>query len=148
MSLIEANQLADRIVGWHGLCLGILEALEQLRNTLLQQVLAITNKSDSDDPTDKATGDNSEANAKRKKQQEKDALLLSRVLNSRSHRSGTEKKSTADQSLEVLNTLALGTYHTTRNGLTGVVSSHRKRFFVASIELKIEKVTNCTMSMY
>lgn len=143
MSLIEANQLADRIVGWHGLCMGILEALEQLRNTLLQQVLAITNKSDSDDPADKATGDNSEANAKRKKQQEKDALLLSRVLNSRSHRGGAEKKSTADQSLEVLNTLALGTYHTTRNGLTGVVSSYRKNIFVASIELKIEKFINC-----
>ncbi len=148
MSLIEANQLADRIVGWHGLCMGILEALEQLRNTLLQQVLAITNKSGDDDSADKATGESSEANAKRIKQQEKDALLLSRVLNSRSNRGGTEKKSTADQSLEVLNTLALGTYHTTRNGLTGVVSSYRKQFLIPSIELEIDKVVTCIISMH
>lgn len=120
MSLKEANQLADRIVGWHGLCIGILDALEQLRQTLLQQVLAITNKERDDAVADKNNGDNSETNAKRMKQQEKDALLLSQVLNSRSHVSGADKKSTADQSLEVLNTLALGTYHTTRNGLTGV----------------------------
>eukprot|EP00536_Pseudo-nitzschia_multiseries_P009254 jgi/Psemu1/288335/fgenesh1_pg.253_\ len=90
MSLIEANQLADRILGWHGLCLGILDALEQLRQTLLQQ--------------------------KRMRQREKDALLLQQVLHSRNQ----SKKSTSEQSLEVINTLAMGTYHTTRNGLTGV----------------------------
>ena len=132
MSLKEANQLADRIVGWHGLCIGILDALEQLRQTLLQQVLAITNKERDDAVADKNNGDNSETNAKRMKQQEKDALLLSQVLNSRSHVSGADKKSTADQSLEVLNTLALGTYHTTRNGLTGVVSFVSCRFLPIS----------------
>jgi len=122
LSLKEANQLADRIVGWHGLCVGILDALEQLRQTLLQQVLAITNKNKDDDSAEIDSSDRGVTSEKRKKQQEKDALLLRQVLNSRSHMSGTEKKSTADQSLEVLNTLALGTYHTTRNGLTGVVS--------------------------
>ncbi len=132
MSLKEANQLADRIVGWHGLCIGILDALEQLRQTLLQQVLAITNKSGDDVVADKNNGDNGETNAKRMKQQEKDALLLSQILNSRSHVSGADKKSTADQSLEVLNTLALGTYHTTRNGLTGVVSCERTCYFFQS----------------
>jgi hypothetical protein len=33
----EANQLADRVVGWHGLCLGILNSLEQLRQDLLEE---------------------------------------------------------------------------------------------------------------
>lgn len=130
MSLKEANQLADRIVGWHGLCIGILDALEQLRQTLLQQVLAITSKRNDDVSADKGTSDNGETNARRIKQQEKDALLLSKVLNSRSHVSGADKKSTADQSLEVLNTVALGTYHTTRNGLTGVVSCLESDFLV------------------
>eukprot|EP00534_Pseudo-nitzschia_fraudulenta_P007829 CAMPEP_0201147704 /NCGR_PEP_ID=MMETSP0851-20130426/9237_1 /ASSEMBLY_ACC=CAM_ASM_000631 /TAXON_ID=183588 /ORGANISM="Pseudo-nitzschia fraudulenta, Strain WWA7" /LENGTH=585 /DNA_ID=CAMNT_0047423631 /DNA_START=5 /DNA_END=1762 /DNA_ORIENTATION=- len=133
MSLKEANQLADRIIGWHGLCLGILDALDQLRQTLLQQVLAIAQKNryddndnvdDDVDDGDGADGKNADAdndsqqkNSNRQKQQEKDALLLQQVLNSRSH-SGS--KSTSEQSMEVLNTLALGSYHTTRHGLTGV----------------------------
>ena len=142
MSLKEANQLADRIVGWHGLCIGILDALEQLRQTLLQQVLAITNKHRDDTEADKTTSDNVETNAKKIKQQEKDALLLSQVLNSRSHVSGTDKKSTADQSLEVLNTLALGTYHTTRNGLTGVVS------FRSSISLFLTNLSRFLLQFY
>jgi len=123
MSLKEANQLADRIVGWHGLCTGILDTLEQLRQTLLQQIVAVTSQNSDDDSTDRNTSDNgdtSEMNAKRKEQQEKDALLMQKVLNSRSHLSGTVEKYTSDQSLEVLNTLALGSYHTTRHGLTGV----------------------------
>jgi hypothetical protein len=33
----EAHQLADRCVGWHGLCLGILNSLEQLRQDLLEE---------------------------------------------------------------------------------------------------------------
>ena len=113
-SLREANQLADRVVGWHGLCVGILDALEQLRQTLLKQVLSITIK-DRDDNTSSAT---------RMKQEEKDALLLQQVLNSRSHVRGSDgdKKSASEQSLEVLNAVAMGTYMTTRNGLTGVVS--------------------------
>jgi len=121
MSLKEANQLADRILGWHGLCLGILEALEQVRQTLLQQILAITNKtSDEDDSADKKLKDTKETIAKRLKQEEKDALLLRQVLNSRSHLGGSEKKAMTDDSLEVLNNIALGSYHTTRHGLTGV----------------------------
>jgi hypothetical protein len=126
MSLKEANQLADRIVGWHGLCALILDALDQLRQTLLQQVLKITNKNSNVDSADRNIsdkgGDTGETNAKKRKQREKDALLLQQVLNSRSHLSGTGKKNTTDQSLEVLNALALGSYHTTRHGLTGVVS--------------------------
>ena len=186
MSLKEANQLADRILGWHGLCLGILDALEQLRQTLLQQVLAIAanakevpavtlnvngtssntngngntladsgrcdsinskmnmnsnaNASDTGDSSSENSSDDGNCNGeeengnqnesetaatttaanKKRNQQEKDALLLRQVLNSRTL--NTNKKSTSEQSLEVLNTLALGTYHTTRNGLTGVVS--------------------------
>jgi len=187
MSLKEANQLADRILGWHGLCLGILDALEQLRQTLLQQVLAITvpsatlngnanananansssngtsttsngntladsgrcdsinskmnananansnaNGSDTGDSSSENSSDDGICNCedenetaatttaanKKQNQQEKDALLLQQVLNSRTL--NANKKSTSEQSLEVLNTLALGTYHTTRNGLTGV----------------------------
>lgn len=64
-----------------------------------------------------ADNDSQQKNSNRQKQQEKDALLLQQVLNSRSH-SGS--KSTSEQSMEVLNTLALGSYHTTRHGLTGV----------------------------
>merc|ERR1712176_1619268 len=60
MSLKEANQLADRVVGWHGLCVGILDALEQLRQTLLHQVLAITNKDGDDDSAGKNAVDNAE----------------------------------------------------------------------------------------
>jgi len=121
MSLKEANQLADRVLGWHGLCVGILDALEQLRQTLLKQVLAITNKS-SDEGNYADESETNEISAKRKKQEEKDALLLRRVLNCRSYISGSDadKKKISDQSLEVLNNVALGTYHTTRNGLTGV----------------------------
>jgi len=131
MSLKEANQLADRVVGWYGLCVGILDALEQLRQTLLKQVLAITNK-DSDDDNfasrkNRDETETKETSAKRIKQEEKDALLLRQVLDSRSHISGADKKNTSEQSLEVLNTLALGTYHTTRNGLTGVVSKIMQR---------------------
>jgi hypothetical protein len=37
LSCKEANRLADRIVGWHGLCLGILSHLEQLRQDLLTE---------------------------------------------------------------------------------------------------------------
>jgi len=118
MSLKEANQLADRVVGWHGLCAMILDALDQLRQTLLEQVLKITNKNSNIDSANRDTSD--KGGAKKKIQQEKDALLLQQVLNSRTHLSGLSKKNTADQSLEVLNALALGSYHTTRHGLTGV----------------------------
>jgi len=122
MPLKEANQLADRIVGWHGLCVGILDALEQLRQTLLQQILQITNKNDEEgkDSSDSAIN---ETSAKRKSQKEKDALLLEQVLNSRSHVSGSGRKSKEEETLDVLDKIAMGSYHTTRHGLTGVVSS-------------------------
>ena len=35
----EANQLADRIIGWNGLCLGILGALARLREVLIKEPL-------------------------------------------------------------------------------------------------------------
>mmetsp|Transcript_9344 Transcript_9344/g.22952 ORF Transcript_9344/g.22952 Transcript_9344/m.22952 type:complete len:651 (+) Transcript_9344:176-2128(+) len=120
-NLKEANQLTDRVVGWHGLCVRILDALEQLRRTLVKQILSISKK----DRNRGNSADNSETNemsAKRTKQEEKDALLLRQVLNSRSNVSGSDgdHKSVSEQSLDVLNTVAMGTYVTTRNGLTGV----------------------------
>lgn len=33
----DAHQIADRVLGWHGLCLGILRTLEQLRKDLLAE---------------------------------------------------------------------------------------------------------------
>jgi hypothetical protein len=119
----EAHQVADRILGWHGLCLGILEALEQVRQVLLQELLALAIVEDDAEETQQQ-----HVGAEHLKQQlrrrEKNAVLLQQVLNSRSsHNTGTNTatKSTTDQSVEVLNMLASGTYHTTRHGLTGVV---------------------------
>jgi hypothetical protein len=37
ISCKQANQMADRAIAWHGLCLGILGCLEQLRQELLQE---------------------------------------------------------------------------------------------------------------
>jgi hypothetical protein len=37
ISCKQANQMADRVIAWHGLCLGILGCLEQLRQELLQE---------------------------------------------------------------------------------------------------------------
>jgi hypothetical protein len=37
LSCKQANQMADRVIAWHGLCLGILGCLEQLRQELLQE---------------------------------------------------------------------------------------------------------------
>ena len=36
-SQTTANQLADKVIAWHGLCLGILQGLEQLRMDLLTE---------------------------------------------------------------------------------------------------------------
>ena len=116
----EAHQVADRILGWHGLCLGILEALEQVRQVLLQELLALAIVED-DAETPFSGADHLQQQLRRR---EKNAILLQQVLNSRSsHNTGTNTatKSTTDQSVEVLNMLASGTYHTTRHGLTGVV---------------------------
>ena len=44
LSSKQANQLADRIVGWHGLCLGILGHLEQLRQDLLAEQTILFNQ--------------------------------------------------------------------------------------------------------
>ena len=44
LSCKEANRLADRIVGWHGLCLGILGHLEQLRRDLLAEQMIFDDK--------------------------------------------------------------------------------------------------------
>jgi hypothetical protein len=129
MSQKESNQLADRILGWHGLCLGILDALEQLRQTLLQQIFAITaaelekNKKLIANNNNGTIADNVASDKKIKQQQKANALILKQVLDSRSHvNKNSSNKSTSEQSLEVLNALALGSYHTTRHGLTGVVS--------------------------
>ena len=140
MSQKETNQLADRILGWHGLCLGILDALEQLRQTLLQQIFAITAAELEKNLLKNSNGttsiaDNVANDKKIKQQQKANALILKQVLNSRSHvNNNLSNKSTSGQSLEVLNTLALGSYHTTRHGLTGVVSSflHSLTSFVSS----------------
>ena len=116
----EAHQVADRILGWHGLCLGILEALEQVRQVLLQELLALAIVED-DAETPFSGADHLQQQLRRR---EKNAILLQQVVNSRSsHNTGTNTstKSTTDQSVEVLNMLASGTYHTTRHGLTGVV---------------------------
>jgi hypothetical protein len=92
LSSREANLVADRALGWHGLCLGILDSLEQLRKDLLAEHI----KSGYDD-----------------------ADLLDHLSNG-GRNNTTSKKS---QALEVWNTLAVGGFHTTRHGLTGVVST-------------------------
>mmetsp|Transcript_25729 Transcript_25729/g.27659 ORF Transcript_25729/g.27659 Transcript_25729/m.27659 type:complete len:444 (+) Transcript_25729:22-1353(+) len=175
----EVHQLADRILGWHGLCLGILDALEHLRQTLLQQIVATITRATP--TTTKPTAENEEgkqakegtgststgngtgkdnstaaaaAAASSKQQQpqqqqvqvqEPNALLLQQVLNSRSHNPRFTNTSTSEQSMEILNTLALGSYHTTRHGLTGVVSVENCwelefEFFVEIVFFYCEKV--------
>ena len=135
MSLKDANQLADRILGWHGLCLGILDALEQLRQTLVQEILSITEETNRKDDDKENENASVGEKATTKKRREKDALILQQVLNSRSRSSGNWE----EQSLEVLNAVALGSYHTTRHGLTGVVSflhALRALSFVADCALR------------
>ena len=122
----EAHQVADRILGWHGLCLGILEALEQVRQVLLQELLALAIVEDDAETHPQHVNHENDADhiQQQLRRREKNAIILQQVLNSRSsHNTGTNTstKSTTDQSVEVLNMLASGTYHTTRHGLTGVV---------------------------
>jgi hypothetical protein len=76
------QQLADRCLGWHGLCLGILDSLEQLRQDLIEQ------EHDFMDTPSSSTGNNNSAKKK--------------------------------QSLEIWNSLALGSFTTTRNAMTGI----------------------------
>jgi hypothetical protein len=93
----EANRLADRCLGWHGLCLGILQALETLRRDLIRQRAEILLDDDAD-----TTRENTD--------------LLNALLES-----GRRNISSTQQALKVWNTLTYATYQTTRQGLTGVV---------------------------
>ena len=76
------QQLADRCLGWHGLCLGILNSLEQLRQDLIEQ------EHDFMDTPDSSTGNDKSAKKK--------------------------------ESLEVWNSLAVGSFTTTRSAMTGI----------------------------
>eukprot|EP00529_Nitzschia_sp_RCC80_P000264 CAMPEP_0113478260 /NCGR_PEP_ID=MMETSP0014_2-20120614/20656_1 /TAXON_ID=2857 /ORGANISM="Nitzschia sp." /LENGTH=864 /DNA_ID=CAMNT_0000371429 /DNA_START=194 /DNA_END=2787 /DNA_ORIENTATION=+ /assembly_acc=CAM_ASM_000159 len=99
MSSKDANKLADRCLGWYGLCLSILQALETLRSDLIRQRTELIVGHDLDMSTDSTD-------------------LLNALLES-----GRRNVSSTDQALQVWNTLSYGTYQTTRQGLTGVAIS-------------------------
>jgi hypothetical protein len=85
LSAKPAQQLADRCLGWHGLCLGILNSLEQLRQELLEQ---------EHDFMDGST---------------------SRLGTMNNNNIGKRK-----HSLEIWNALAVGSFATTRQAMTGI----------------------------
>jgi hypothetical protein len=99
MSSKDANKLADRCLGWYGLCLSILQALEALRGDLIWQRTELIVGDDWDMSTDSTD-------------------LLNALLEN-----GRRNVSTSDQALLVWKTLSYGTYQTTRQGLTGVAIS-------------------------
>jgi hypothetical protein len=106
----QINALCDQILGWHGLCLGILNSLDELRYNLLQAhetVLAKLEQQHREGKVAKRSYARRTTTNLRKNQNQ-------RVLSSKS----------SSKALEVWNTLAMGSFHTTRHGLTGVVSIH------------------------
>lgn len=86
LSSKTANQIADRCLGWHGLCLAILNALEMLRKDLIVE--------------------------------ENDFRLdyLKKILDNKNN----NEADTKPQSIEILNSLALNSFSTTRSAMTGV----------------------------
>lgn len=75
-----ARQMADRCLGWHGLCLGILNALEQLRRDLIEQ------EHDFDGKT----------------------------------KSSKKAQQSRQNSMDIWNALAVGSFATTRQAMTGI----------------------------
>jgi hypothetical protein len=109
--LSQVHALSDRLLGWHGLCLGILNSLEELRVLLLSEhesVRSVLHK--------QATA-MAMVNAGTKST----TISLQRNLNMR--HTGGKGSSSTKKALEVCNVLAMGGFHTTRHGLTGVVSA-------------------------
>jgi hypothetical protein len=90
----QANQLADRVVGWNGLCLGILNALEQLRQDLIREIELSLKRNDNDDE------DSSYSQHQR--------------------RNGGRRHPNNPYDLDIWNALAVGSFATTRNAMTGV----------------------------
>ncbi len=85
LSSKTAHQLADRCLGWHGLCLGILNALEALRQDLIVQEHDFVLDHQDDSTRDKSS-----------------------------------KSAPKQQSMEIWNALAVGSFSTTRSAMTGV----------------------------
>ena len=102
LSKKEAHQLADKVLGWHGLCLGILNGLEQLRLDLLSEVVVGRMKPSANDST---TGDGDTK------------ALNHQNSNASNNRTGTTTDS-SKASLEIWNTLAVGSFTTTRQAMT------------------------------
>lgn len=92
-----AHQLADRCLGWHGLCLGILNALEKLRQDLIvkDQDFVEEQNNSSGSPMKGGGG----------------------ARPSSSHVGGGGN---SQHSLEIWNALAVGSFSTTRSAMTGV----------------------------
>lgn len=97
LSSKTVHQLTDRCLGWHGLCLGILNALEKLRQDLIAQEHEF------------------------QLEQEKNADASSLALQSTSKVGGSRKVyKQSDSSLDIWNSLAVGSFATTRQAMTGV----------------------------
>ncbi|KAL3909512.1 MAG: hypothetical protein SGILL_008059 [Bacillariaceae sp.] len=95
--MAHIHGLADKIVGWHGLCLGILNALDELRSNLVQEHVA-TIKLLKQEMADQKW--------KQFQQQRRNVNQLQKRNRGNDHNLWGE--------------LAMGGFHTTRHGLTGV----------------------------
>ena len=94
-NMAHVHALADKIVGWHGLCLGILNALDELRNNLVQEHAATIKL------------------LKQEMADQKWKQFQQQRRNLRQQRQNSHQSN-------VWSDLAMGSFHTTRHGLTGV----------------------------
>ncbi|KAG7350513.1 hypothetical protein IV203_009873 [Nitzschia inconspicua] len=117
--LSQVHALSDRLLGWHGLCLGILNALEELRFQLLcehEAVLQVLQQQQQQRTKKLLTGENQATSGVVKLSA---SAIQQHRRASKRHGNGNGSAS-SNKALEVWNTLAVGSFHTTRHGLTGV----------------------------
>jgi hypothetical protein len=95
--MAHVHAVADKIVGWHGLCLGILNALDELRSNLVQEHVVTI---------------------RLLKQEMADQKWKQFQQQRRNLRQQRQKNNMHGNNL--WSDLAMGSFHTTRHGLTGV----------------------------
>lgn len=127
--LSHVHGLSDRLLGWHGLCLGILQVLEELRFQLLCEHEAVLRVLEEQQRAKNAAAADAQRNGGAMADSKKSKILPQHRRPSKLLGSGRTSRS-SNKALEVWNTLAVGSFHTTRHGLTGVVRSIIGLFFV------------------
>ena len=127
----DANLLADRVIGWHGLCLSILNALQQLRVDLFKEMLIMTRRQQQEAAEAEAAAAAAGEGSTSTSIAAAASLAASTSTMASSFRIRTDKNgklilpgnaygSDNDKTMEVINNLAVGGFTTSRHAMTGV----------------------------